>query len=144
MKDVLVVDMMTPQPMLIAPDATLQEAAKRMRQADCGMLPVGVNGDITGVITDRDIMMRAIAEGKDPAREIVSTYMTSKVYGCNEEDNLLDAAEKMRAHKVSRLVVRDRSGHVIGVLSFGGILRKEASASDIVKAVLHSTRQSVI
>ncbi|MGZ9097513.1 MAG: CBS domain-containing protein [Micavibrio sp.] len=142
MKTIIVKDLMTPNPVLIDPDATLQEAAESMKSVDCGMLPVGVKDNLEGVITDRDIIIRALAEGKSSAQAKVRDFMTVKVYACNENDTLDAAADKMRTHKVGRLVVKDNSGKVTGVLSFGGILRKEADAMEISNVVKHATRVS--
>lgn len=138
MKKLFVRDVMTAHPALISPQATLQEAAARMKDVDCGILPVGTKNTIEGVITDRDIMMRAIAEGVDPGLAVVKSYMTTQVYGCHENDTLEDAAEKMRAHKVGRLVVKDSGGKAVGVLSFGGILRKQANADEVAGIVKHA------
>ncbi|HBR69702.1 MAG TPA: CBS domain-containing protein [Rhodospirillaceae bacterium] len=129
---------MTEHPVLIGPDATLYEAAQKMKEIDCGMLPVGTDKKLEGIITDRDIIIRAISQGKDPKKECVKDYMTKNVYACNENDFLEDAADRMRSHAVGRLVVRDGKGRVTGVLSFGGILRRETSAEDIANVVKHA------
>jgi len=139
MKNVMVKDLMTVHPTLISPNATLQEAAEKMKEVDCGMLPVGLKNFVEGVITDRDIMIRAIAEGVDPRAALVKDYMTGRVYACNESDLLEDAAEKMRAHKVGRLVVKDKNGKAVGVLSFGGILRQQADSDEVANVVKHAT-----
>ncbi len=139
MKNVYVRDLMTENPVLVSPEATLQQAAIAMRGIDCGILPVGTDDGLNGMITDRDIVIRAVSEGKDITKEQVKDYMTPHHYGCNENDTLEDAAEKMRSHKVSRLVVRNKSGKIVGILSFGGILRKNAAADDIANVVRHAT-----
>jgi len=136
-------DLMTDNPVFLAPDASLQEAAIKMHAINCGMLPVGTAKKVRGIITDRDIVTRAIAKGKSPAKAWVADYMTEEVFACNENDTLSDAAEKMREHKVSRLLVRNHQGHVVGVLSFGGILRKNAAAGDIAHVVERATSRLV-
>ncbi|MBI3440214.1 MAG: CBS domain-containing protein [Proteobacteria bacterium] len=128
---------MTPHPELISPTATLQQAAKKMESVNCGALPVGTENKLKGIITDRDIVIRALAQGRNPATEKVSGYMTEQVYACNENDTLEDASEKMHQHKVSRLVVRNHTGKVTGILSFGGILRNDASSKEIAGVVRH-------
>ena len=92
-------ELMAPHPTLIAPDATLQQAAKRMEAVDCGALPVGTENKLVGIITDRDIVIRAIARGKIPAHEKVAGYMTPAVYTCRENDTLEDAAKKINVHQ---------------------------------------------
>lgn len=131
-------DLMTPHPELISPQATLQQAAKRMASVKCGALPVGTEHKLQGIITDRDIIIRAIARGKNPATEKIADYMTCPVFACNELDTLEAAAEKMHEHKISRLVVRNKEGRTVGVLSFGGILRNDANPHEIAGVVKHA------
>jgi len=131
-------ELMTPSPVLISPDATLEQAAKRMESVNCGILPVGTKSRLKGIITDRDIVVRAIAKGKDPAQEKVADYMTAEVYACNENDTLEAAAEKMHVHKISRLMVKNKEGKVTGILSFGYILRADASPRDLAAIVKHA------
>ncbi len=138
MKNTKVKDLMTQHPVFISADATLQEAAEKMKTVDCGVLPVGTPKQIEGVITDRDLVIRAMSRGKDPSKEKVSSYITKHVYACNEDDFLEDAADKMLDHKISRLVVRNKQGQVTGVLSFGGILRRNANADEVANVVKHA------
>ncbi len=138
MRNTKVKDLMTQHPVFINADATLQEAAEKMKTVDCGVLPVGTPKHIEGVITDRDLVIRAMSKGKDPAKEKISAYITKHVYACNEDDVLEDAADKMRTHKISRLVVRNKQGDVTGVLSFGGILRRNANADEVTNVVKHA------
>lgn len=139
MRNTKVKDLMISHPVLIDPRATLKQAAAIMAKIDCGMLPVGTADKLEGVITDRDIVTRAVSKGKDIKAEQVKNYMTAPVFACNEDDTLEDAAAKMRTHKVSRLVVRNHEGKVKGILSFGGILRKQADAEEIANIVKHTT-----
>lgn len=132
-------ELMAYKPILVGADDTLQEAACKMRDADCGILPVGTETSLQGIITDRDIVIRAICEGKDPATEKVRDYMTAHVYACKESDTLKDAAELMRSHDVSRLVVKDDSGNLSGILSFGRILRKSGDTKEISDVVSRAT-----
>jgi CBS domain-containing protein len=131
-------ELMTPSPVIISPSATLQQAAKKMGEVGCGVLPVGTKDKLSGIITDRDIVIRAIASGKDPAHEKVSDYMTKEVHACNEIDTLEDAAEKMHRHKVSRLIVSDKEGKTTGILSFGCILRTDATPHELASVVKHA------
>lgn len=131
-------EVMTPHPEMISPGATLQQAAKKMEAVGCGALPVGTENNLKGIITDRDIVIRAMANGKDPAAEKVSAYMSEPVFACNENDTLEAAAEKMHQHKVSRLVVRNREGKVTGILSFGSIIRNDASPKEVAGVIRHA------
>ncbi len=131
-------DVMTPDPVLVKPDATLQEAAKKMASIDCGVLPVGTKDDIQGIITDRDIVIRAIAHGKNPAHEKVAKYVTKQTYDCHEDDKIEEATRIMHERKVGRLLVRDKQGHISGILSFGCILRNDASPQEVADLIRHS------
>lgn len=142
MQSTKVSELMTEAPVFVKPEATLWEAAQKMKKINCGVLPVGTETKLEGIITDRDIVIRAIAEGKDPSKEAVRNYMTEKVYACHEGDYLEDAASKMREHKVSRLVVKNRIGKAVGILSFGGILRRNANAEEVVNVVKHAIHKT--
>lgn len=135
MKNTKVKDIMTSSPILVSPNETLEQAAFRMKDFDCGMLPVGTAGKLQGVITDRDIVLRAVAEGKDITKEKVKDYMSKEVFSCNEGDVFEDAIEKMQEHQVSRLIVKNAGGAASGILSFGGILRKSGDISKIAAIV---------
>jgi predicted transcriptional regulator len=117
-------ELMRAQPVIVAADATLKEAAQKMKSVDCGVLPVGSWDRLEGIITDRDIVIRAVADGIDPATATVRSCMTSEIFYCNDSDTLEQAAEKMREHDVSRLVVKDSSGKPCGIITFGCIMRK--------------------
>jgi CBS domain-containing protein len=130
-------EVMAPHPILISPEDTLEQAAKKMESIDCGALPVGTEDNLSGMITDRDIVVRGLARGKNPALEKVSTCMTQGIHTCNESDSLEEAAETMHKHKVSRLVVKDKDGKVTGILSFGTLFRNEADPKEISQIIKH-------
>lgn len=132
-------DVMEPHPEMISPDATLLEAAQKMKSIDCGVLPVGVAEQAQGVITDRDIVVRAVANGDDPAIAIVRDYMTSDLYTCKEDETLKDAARMMKQNNVSRLLVCDNEDHVTGILTFGHILRSDVEDREVVDMVCSVT-----
>jgi CBS domain-containing protein len=131
-------DLMTSSPILIEPDATLKEAAQTMQDLDCGILPVGTEDKIEGIITDRDIVIRAVAEGKDASEEVVRDYMTREVHTCNEDDSLKEAADRMRNNQVSRLIVQDDGGKVCGIITFGSMLRKDESSDEVAEVIEHA------
>lgn len=127
---------------LISPDATLEEAAQKMKEIGCGFLPVGNEDSPEGIITDRDIVVRAIADGKDPATEKVRDCMTDDVCSCKETDTLGDAAKVMGENRVSRLVVKDESGKMCGVLTFGRIIRSNTSSEETSSVVEKATNRA--
>lgn len=128
-------ELMKEEPVIIPGNTTLQEAAQRMKTVECGVLPVGNWDKPQGIITDRDIVIRAVAEGADVKKEEVRDYMTGEIFYCNENDTLAQAAEKMRKHHVTRLMVKDKSGTACGIITFGSIVRKNPSLKEIGKVV---------
>ncbi len=123
MMRVKVKDVMTCEPQMIRPTDTIREAAKRMKNVDCGVLPVGESPDnVIGMITDRDITLRITAEGKDPGTTQVQQVMTKNVHACDEEDDIEDAAESMRINNVCRLVV-NRGKKATGIVTQAELLR---------------------
>jgi CBS domain-containing protein len=132
-------DLMWSTPPMIPPDATLKDAAEKMTEVNAGVLPVGTNGRVEGIITDRDIVVRAVSKGIDPASEKVAKVMTRGIYSCRESDTIAHAANLMKNNKVSRLAVINEQNSLSGILSFGHIFRNDASAeeaTDIITRVI--------
>jgi CBS domain-containing protein len=133
---VLVSDAMTHRAETIGPDETLELAARRMKQLDVGALVVCQGTDVVGMITDRDIVVRAIAEGRNPADIEVRSAMTPQVLDCCEDDELEGAATSMARGAVRRLVVLDASKRLVGMLSLDDVaLHSPELAGEIVEHV---------
>src|SRR3990167_2245499 len=124
---------------LISPDATLEEAACKMTDCNCGFLPVGSDSTPEGIITDRDIVVRGIAAGKDPAQAKVRECMTDEICACKDTDTLEDAAKMMGKHNISRLVVKNSKGKICGVLTFGRIIRANDNQEETSEVVQKAT-----
>jgi len=105
---------------LASPDDTLQEAAMMMAELDAGALPVGENDRLVGMITDRDIAIRAVGEGRSPDTSI-RDVMSKEVLYCYEDEDLDDVAGKMADVKVRRLPVLDRDKRLVGIVSLGDL-----------------------
>jgi len=116
-----VYEAMTPDVVSVGPGTTLAEAARMMRTLHVGPLPVCDDGRLIGVLTDRDITVRATAEGLDPVTTPVGDVMTPEVLSCQETDNVSDAALKMQMLQVRRLIVLDEEGRLAGIVSLGDI-----------------------
>jgi CBS domain-containing protein len=117
----LVYNAMTRGVECIPPDATLRDAAKRMKALDVGSLPVCENDRLIGVVTDRDIAVRSVAEGNDPRFDRVRDTMTPRVVYCYDDEDVEAAAELMRAEQVRRLPVLNRDMRLVGILSLGDL-----------------------
>jgi CBS domain-containing protein len=125
-------DVMTPDPACCTPAATAQEAAILMRDHDCGSLPVvesESNRRLIGTVTDRDLAVRGLAEGKGsgtPVREL----MTDGPITAAPEDDVETVREVMVAQQVRRVPVVDEDGRVVGIVAQADIAREEGAASD--------------
>ena len=101
----------------VEPDELLCEAARKMASQNIGFLPVWQEGQLVGVITDRDIVVRAIARGFDPEQTIVEEIMTSMVVSLPENSDIEDASDLMETKHVRRLVVTDENDMPVGIIS---------------------------
>jgi CBS domain-containing protein len=111
----------TKNPECIGPNASLTEAAKKMRILDVGMLPVCENDKLIGTVTDRDITVRAVAEGLDPKVCKVRQMMTPEVIYCFENRSVEEAAQLMEEKQIRRLPVLDAEKHLVGIVSLGDL-----------------------
>ena len=105
------------------PNATVREAAQRMRSLDVGSMPVCDGSRLLGMITDRDITIRAIADGRDPARTAVREAMTPDVQCVFDDDDIAKAAQIMEERQIRRLPVVSREKRLVGIVSLGDIAR---------------------
>jgi len=104
------------------PADTLEAAAARMKSLDVGVLPVcGEQDRLVGMLTDRDVTVRATAEGEDPKKVCVKDVMTPEVSYCFEDDDVGEAARKMKDKQIRRLVVLNRDKRLTGIVSLGDL-----------------------
>lgn len=115
---------MTRDVSVASPDQTIRDAARLMASIDAGVLPVGENDRLVGMITDRDIAVRAVAEGKSPDTK-VRDVMSDEVLYCFDDQDLDDVAKNMSEVKVRRLPVVNRDKRLVGILSMGDLARNE-------------------
>jgi CBS domain-containing protein len=106
---------------VIHPEATVKEAAEKMKKLDVGPLPVCDNDRLLGMLTDRDVTLRATAEGRDPAQLKVSDVMTPGVEYCFEDDDVREAARHMETKQIRRLPVLNRDKRLVGIVSLGDL-----------------------
>jgi CBS domain-containing protein len=120
-------DVMTPNPRTVSPDDTIQQAARIMRDEDTGAVPVVENGRAVGILTDRDIVVRAVAEGGQPSR-IVRDIVTPGVVSATPDMSTRQANELMSEHQIRRLTVVERD-RLVGIVSIGDLAVKEGRDS---------------
>jgi len=118
-----VAEMMTRGVHTAKPDDTIIGAAKLMAQCDCGALPVEDQDRLVGMITDRDIVVRALAQGRADAR--IADVMSKDIRYCFEDEEVDAVAHNMAAIQMRRLPVVDRNKRLVGILSLGDIARTE-------------------
>jgi CBS domain-containing protein len=114
-------DVMTPNVEVAHPDNTIQEAAAKMDRLDVGPLPVCDGKRVVGMITDRDITVRATAVGRGPQETRVGDVMSRDIVFCYEDQDVGDAARLMQEKQIRRLVVLDRNEELAGIVSLGDI-----------------------
>ena len=113
-------EVMTEKPECVAPDTTVAEAAKLMRDKDFGGV-LCVDGDeVTGFLTDRDIAVRVVAEGKDPSTCTVSDCATSELHTLSPDDSVEDAIELVRQHNIRRVPIVE-GARPVGIVSIGDL-----------------------
>lgn len=134
-------DVMTPQCEWITPEKTANDAAKIMKQKDFGFLPVGENDKLIGMVTDRDIVMRTLAEAKDPAATQVRDIMTPKTYYCYDDQDVEEVCNNMGEIQVRRLPVVNRDKRLVGVVSLGD-LAQSASRPNVGQTEQQITQEN--
>ncbi|HWU98735.1 MAG TPA: CBS domain-containing protein [Oxalicibacterium sp.] len=115
---------------VISPDATLMEAAEQMRDGDFGMMPVGENDRMIGAISDRDIIIRGIAEGKSPTTK-VRDVMSDGIVWAYETDSLEAAARIMSDHQIRRLPVLNANKRLVGIVALGDFAVESADIETV-------------
>src|SRR5687768_15907375 len=121
-------EIMTRDVVVIQPDDSLQSAAKKMRDLNIGFLPVCDGDDLLGVISDRDITIRALADGMDVNIMLGRDLMTTPAIYCFDDQDVSEAAKVMEENQVRRLVILSRDDkRLVGVVSLGDVARNEST-----------------
>jgi CBS domain-containing protein len=135
-------ELMTQEVEVVHPNDTLMEAAQKMRVRDVGFLPVCDGDRLVGTVTDRDLVLRSLAEGMDPRASIGRDLVTSPVIYCYDDDSVEDAAKLMEEHQVRRIVVVSRKDkRLVGVVSLGDIATNgaEKTSTEVLQSVSEPT-----
>lgn len=114
-------EVMTPDAQCVRPDETLVDAAGLMRQLDVGVLPVCEENEIVGMITDRDIAIRAVADARHPATTMVREVMSPGTILVYEDQEVEEAIQIMEQHQIRRAPVMNREDRLVGIISLGDI-----------------------
>lgn len=117
----LIKDIMSVDVEVVSPDATLSEVAKKMQKRDCGCVVVVKDDRLIGMITDRDIALRCVAEAHDSATITAEKVMTHEILYCKETDSADEVANNMAANKVRRLPVLNADKRLVGIVTLGDL-----------------------
>jgi len=117
-------DIMTSNPQTVEPGKTVVDAARIMKQEDAGVVPVTENGRLTGMVTDRDIAIRVVAERKDPKSTTVREVASTDLVTIDPEQDLDEALRLMAKHQVRRLPVVEEDGRLVGVVAQADVARQ--------------------
>jgi CBS domain-containing protein len=133
-------ELMTREPSTVEPDATLGEVATLMKQEDCGSIPVVENGRLVGIVTDRDIVIRSVAAGKDPKTQLVREIMSADPVAIGPGDDLTAAEKVMADRQIRRLPVVDE-GRLVGIIVTAQIARagNERKVGETLKEISEPT-----
>jgi CBS domain-containing protein len=128
-------DVMTKNVQLTDPGATLKSAAALMRDGDFGLLPVGENDRLVGTLSDRDIVVAAVAEGKDPNSTAVRDAMSEGIAYCFEDQSVDEAADVMRKRQIRRLPVLNRDKRLVGIVALADLAVESGSIKPAAQAL---------
>jgi CBS domain-containing protein len=131
-------DVMTKNPASVTPGATIREAAQLMQREDTGIIPVvDEQGSkrLVGVVTDRDIAIRVVAEGRDGGTRVSEVMSTSRLATCTPDDDVDDAMEAMATEQLRRIPIVDDRGSLIGIVAQADIVRKAKDSGRAEKTV---------
>ena len=132
-------EIMTRNPAVCTPETSIQDVAHTMVGRDCGATPVvrSESGSLIGIITDRDIVVRAVAEGRNPLSLTASACMTSPAISIGEDASVDDCTELMEAKQIRRVPVVDAAGALVGIVAQADIARcsSRKDAGELVRDV---------
>ncbi len=132
-------EVMSPNVHVISLDTSLVDAAKLMRREAIGFLPAVEDGIVMGVVTDRDLLLRGIAEGRNPHMTTVRHLMTRALIWCYEDDVLTAAARIMEDNRIRRLLVLSRDKRLVGLLSLDDLAAQMSSDRLLAEVLRHVT-----
>ena len=138
-------DIMTPDPACCSPNTTLDQVAKMMVHNDCGEIPViDVNDSVIGVVTDRDIVCRIVAQGMNRIAHTAESCMTRDVVCVREDEALDDIVSKMERHQIRRVPVVRSGGSCIGIISQADLARcaPKYEVAELVSELSRDLRQA--
>ena len=135
-------EIMTPDVEVVSPGDTLEDAARKMAELDVGPLPVCEGRRVVGMLTDRDITVRATAAGCDPKATLICDAMTQDIICCYEDQDVREAARLMGEKQIRRLPILNRANELVGIVSLGDLATgagDQVQPSEVLKKVSEPT-----
>jgi len=128
---------MTPNPRTIEPSTPIVEAAKLMRDEDVGPVPIVESGRVVGILTDRDIAVRVVAEGKDPQSKTAGEVASKQLVTIDPDQTIDEAARLMAQHQVRRLPVCEEDGRLVGIVAQADValVGEDAQTGEVVQQI---------
>jgi CBS domain-containing protein len=122
---------------VMPPETPLAKLAQKMREKDIGAIPVGTKDGLKGIVTDRDIAIRAVANGKDISQLTAADIMTKGAFCCRDDERVADVLGVMEQKRIRRMPVMDEKRHLVGIISLGDISHAVPGklTAEIVRAV---------
>lgn len=136
-------DVMTGKPVCCTPKDTVQRVAQLMKEQDVGSIPVcdsRESGRLVGIVTDRDIAIKVVAEGRDPARTDAGAVMTREIFSCRPDDNVEEAISTMQRQQIRRIPVVDDNGHIVGIIAQADIATRLRAPDKVAETVAEVSR----
>jgi CBS domain-containing protein len=137
----IVKECMTKNVELVTPEMPVYEAARKMRDGDFGILPVQDNDRLVGMLTDRDIAIRCVAEGRDYRQLHVGEVMTEKVLYCFEDQELDEVARNLGDNQIRRLPVLNRQKRLVGILALSDLTQAHNMRPETLEHTMHKISQ---
>lgn len=119
----------------VAPSATVQQAATQMAELDVGAVLVGDENGFVGILTDRDVILRVVVEGRHPAEVTVSEVMTDGLFSCKEDDTVESVLAAMRERQVRRMPVLDEAGKTVGIVALSDLAKGISGPEQLQEAI---------
>ncbi len=138
----LIKDCMTKQVEVGNPSMSLTEVARKMNDGDFGILPIVANDRIVGMITDRDIAVRGIAQGRDPNKLQVNDVMSKHVFYCYEDQSMEEVSQNLGKNQVRRLPVLNRQKRLVGMLSIGDLAKSKINPQKFEEALQNISKKA--
>ncbi len=140
-------ELMTKDPVCCLPESTVADAASLMKRENIGPIPVIENErtrKLVGIVTDRDLAVKIVAEGRDPTSTKVETVMTRKVVTCRAEDDLQKALDAMSEHQLRRIPVVDNDNRILGIISQADVATRVNQPEKTAAVVKEISRSNAV